>query len=85
MTRGSQTLNLNTKSKGNKALGFTHESKEVTASNWDIDDASKQKKITESEQQILEYEKSIKDIMDEKLKNPKNLFDADAPASHLSI
>jgi len=57
----------------------------VTASNWDIDDAAKIEKITDSQQQEIEYLKSIEDIMAEKLKNTKNLFDAEAPASHLSI
>lgn len=39
--RGTQTLNLTQKHKNESFLGFTQESKEVTASNWDIDDASK--------------------------------------------
>ena len=41
MIRGSQTLNLTQKTKNISFTGFTQESKEVTASNWDIDDASK--------------------------------------------
>jgi len=57
----------------------------VTASNWDIDDAAKVEKITDSQQQEIDYLKSIEDIMAEKLKNSKNLFDAESPASHLSI
>jgi len=85
MNRGSQTLNLAQKSKNVNFIGFTQESKDVTASNWDIDDAAKVEKISESKQQEIEYLKSIEDIMTEKLKNSKNLFDVDAPASHLSI
>ena len=57
----------------------------MTASNWDIYDASKQEKKTEAEIQEIDYLKSIDDIMTEKLKNSKNLFDASNPASHLSI
>jgi hypothetical protein len=41
MHRGSQTLNLAQKSKNEAYLGFQQENKEVTASNWDITDASK--------------------------------------------
>lgn len=48
--RGTQTLNLAQKTKQENFVGFTQESKESTASNWDIDDASKQEKITESQQ-----------------------------------
>jgi hypothetical protein len=85
MVRGAQTLNLAQKTKNIHYIGFTQENKEVTASNWDIDDASKQEKKTEAEIQEIDYLKSIDDIMTEKLKNSKNLFDTDAPASHLSI
>ena len=44
--RGSQTLNLTQKAKGQNYQGFTKESKEVTASRADIDDACKVEKIT---------------------------------------
>lgn len=57
----------------------------MTASNFDIVDASKIEKITDAQQQLIDYEKSITDIMIEKLKDRKNLFDTEAPASHLSI
>lgn len=46
MQRGSQTLNLTQKSKSLNFQGFTQEIKEVTASKADIDDASKEEKIT---------------------------------------
>ena len=85
MHRGSQTLNLAQKSKNEAYLGFQQENKEVTASNWDITDASKQEKISESKQQEINYLKSIDDIMAEKLKNPNSLFDAEAMASHIVI
>jgi len=39
-------LNLTQKAKGQNYQGFTKESKEVTASRADIDDASKEEKIT---------------------------------------
>lgn len=85
MVRGAQTLNLAQKMKSIHFVGFTQENKEVTASNWDIDDASKQEKKTEAEIQEIDYLKSIDDIMTEKLKKTGNLFDASNPASHLSI
>lgn len=85
MVRGSQTLNLTQKTKSICFIGFSQESKEVTASNWDIDDASKQQKITDSKMQEINYLKSIDEIMSEKLKQPNSLFDAEALASHISI
>ena len=42
-------------------------------------------RVTEAQQQLIDYEKSIEDIMNEKLKDSKNLFDTQDPASHLSI
>ena len=83
--RGTQTLNLAQKTKQENFQGFTQESKEVTASNWDIDDASKQEKITEQKKQEINYYKSIETFMTEKLKQPNSLFDAEALASHISI
>jgi len=83
--RGTQTLNLTQKSKSDNFQGFTKESKEITASNWDIVDASMQEKITESKMQEISYLKKIDDIMSEKLKHPNSLFDAEALASHISI
>ena len=51
----------------------------MTASLYDIHDASKLLKMSESKQQEMNYLKSIDDIMQEKLKNPKNnLFDTEA-------
>jgi hypothetical protein len=85
MQRGSQTLNLTQKSKALNFQGFTQETKDVTASKADIDDASKEEKITNAKRQELAYLKSIDDIMAEKLKNPNSLFDAEALASHISI
>jgi hypothetical protein len=46
MSRASQTLNLTAKTKGQNYQGFIKESKEVTASRADIDDACKVEKIT---------------------------------------
>lgn len=42
-------------------------------------------KITDSQQQEINYAKNIEDIMAEKLKHPNSLFDAEALASHISI
>lgn len=78
-------MNLTQKHKGQNYQGFVKESKEVTASRADIDDASKEEKITNAKKQENEYLKSIDSIMTEKLKNPNNLFDAEALASHISI
>ena len=83
--RGSQTLNLTQKLKEIHYKGFTQESKELQATNWDIDDASKQQRISDAKKQQLEYITSIDDIMTEKLKNPNCLIDAEALASHISI
>lgn len=76
---------MTNKSKNIGFIGFKQESKDVTASNWDIDDAAKIEKITDAQQQEIDYLKSIEDIMNEKLKNTKNLFDTESPASHISI
>lgn len=83
--RGTQTLNLSQKSKNEVFYGFTQENKEATASNWDIDDASKGVKMSEAKQQELNYLKSVDDIMTAKLKKPGNLFNAEELASHISI
>ena len=85
MNRGSQTLNLTQKVKSQNYKGFIQENKEVTASRADIDDASKEEKITNAKKQENAYLKSINDIMADKLKNPNSLFDAEALASHISI
>ena len=78
-------MNLTQKAKGQNYQGFTKESKDVTASRADIDDASKEEKITNAKKQENAYLKSIEDIMADKLKNPNSLFDAEALASHISI
>lgn len=46
--RGSQTLNLTQKTKNEEFKGFVQEHKDCTASNWDIDDASKIQKMSEA-------------------------------------
>ena len=46
--RGSQTLNSGQKHKNWNYSGFTQESKEVVATKWSIDDASRQMKLSES-------------------------------------
>ena len=86
MNRASQTLNNTQKTKNQNYQGIIREHKEVTASKADIDDASKQAKLTEAQKQEISYLKSIDEIMTEKLKNPNSLFDAEASvADHLSI
>jgi len=83
--RGSQTLNPAQKHKLDSHTGFTHESKEIVATKWSIDDASRQQKLSESKLQEIAYQKSIEDIMSQKLKQPNSLFDAESLASHISI
>ncbi len=46
--RGSQTLNLTHKIKEVNFKGFLQENKDLQATNWDIDDASKQQRISEA-------------------------------------
>jgi len=50
MIRGSQTGVFTSKTKSENFEGFTQEHKEVTASMYDIHDASKLLKVTESKQ-----------------------------------
>ena len=42
-------------------------------------------RLTEAKQQEINYLKSIDDIMANKLKDKRSLFDAEALASHISI
>lgn len=51
MQRGSQTLNLALKSKEVPKPKFEQESKDLQATNWDIDDASKQQRVSEARKQ----------------------------------
>lgn len=83
--RGSQTINLTQKTREVSFRGFDTAVKDPQATNWDIDDASKQKRITEGERMQNDYEKTIDEIMTEKLKHPQALIDAEALASHVSI
>jgi hypothetical protein len=55
MQRGSQTLNLTLKSKEIAKPKFEQESKDLQATNWDIDDASKQKLVSEAKKQQIQY------------------------------
>jgi hypothetical protein len=50
MARGTQTLNPTQKFKPVQFIGYTQESKEITASTWDIDDASKMVKLSDAKQ-----------------------------------
>ena len=85
MQRGSQTLNLTLKAKEIVKPKFEQVSKDLQATNWDIDDASKQKLVSEAKKQQIQYLQLVDDIMTEKLKNPHCLIDAEALASHISI
>ena len=85
MQRGSQTMNLTLKSKEIAKPKFEQESKDLQATNWDIDDASKQKLISEAKKQQLQYGQMVEELIQEKLKNPNCLIDAEALASHVSI
>lgn len=85
MQRGSQTLNLTLKSKEIAKPKFEQESKDLQATNWDIDDASKQKLVSDAKKQQIQYGQMVDDLITEKLKNPHCLIDAEALASHISI
>jgi hypothetical protein len=85
MQRGSQTLNLTLKSKEIPKPKFEQESKDLQATNWDIDDASKQQRVSEAKKQQIQYTQMVDDLIAEKLKNPNCLIDAEALASHISI
>lgn len=85
MQRGSQTLNLTLKSKEIPKPKFEQESKDLQATNWDIDDASKQQRISDAKKQQISYGQMVDDLITEKLKNPNCLIDAEALASHISI
>jgi hypothetical protein len=65
--------------------GFTQESKILQATNWDIDDASRQEKISESKRMETEYQNTINEILLERSKHPAAFIDAEGLASHISI
>ena len=78
-------MNLTLKSKEIAKPKFEQESKDLQATNWDIDDASKTKLVSEAKKQQIQYGQMIEDLIQEKLKNPNCLIDAEALASHISI
>ena len=55
------------------------------SSNWEIADAQHQMDLKDYEEAEMQYLKSIEDIMNENLKTPDCLFDAESLATHISI
>lgn len=79
--RGSQTMNLNQKTREVANKGFTLEHKEIQASWWDIYDSQQQELITDEEKMKADYYAMIEEIMTKQLKTPGCMIDAEALAS----
>lgn len=83
--RGSQTLNLTLKTKPVQQKGFTQEHKEQQSTKWDIADSTMERRKTDAERSEIDYKSQIDKTMNEQLKHPHCLIDAEALASHVSI
>lgn len=57
----------------------------IRASPWSIDDAAKEEKKTEFEKMNEGFYNGIQATMDERIKDPRCLIDAEALASHVSV
>ena len=83
--RGSQTLNLTQKTRENQFKGFTLVPKEVQITKFDIDDAFRIHQLGERAMMKMEYRKTIEDVVNDKIKHPNCLINAETLASHISI
>ena len=83
--RGTQTLNPAKKEKVHHFEGFKQVVESENSSNWEIAEAQHQKDLKDYEEAENQYKKSIEDIMNENLKTPDCLFDAESLATHISI
>jgi hypothetical protein len=86
--RGTQTMNYTLKSREINCTDlhtFIEHPVFVQASNYDIDDASKQENIGEAQKMTNGFYESIQRTMTERMKDPRCLIDAEALASHVSI
>lgn len=86
--RGTQTMNYTLKSREINCTDlhtFIEHPVFVQASNYDIDDASKQENVGEAQKMTNGFYESIARTMTERMKDPRCLIDAEALASHVSI
>jgi WD40 repeat protein len=84
--RGSQTLNLTQKPKDiapDKI--FMLKDMKVQVNNYEIEEENRKIKEDDGAKMIRIYEKSIEDIMSDKLKDERALIDSEELASHISI
>lgn len=82
---GSQTMNLTQKNREIDFQGFTQETKQFQATNWDIDDARHMERISEAKRQEIEYLNMVNETLNEKSKHKSAFIDAEGLASHISI
>jgi len=85
MGRGTQTLNLAQKNIEITVKGVATENQHLQATNFDIDDENKTIRPTDEEKQRVEFNMEVEKIMEENLKKPNSLINADEMASHISI
>lgn len=84
--RPAQTFNLTQKAKEVVPDRLSMiKNAEVQASTYEIDDESNMERDSEAVKMKKDYEKSINDIMNDKLKDPGALIDSEKLASHVSI
>jgi len=57
----------------------------VQASNWDIDDARQLADVSLAQKMTTDFYNGIQRTMDEKIKDPRCLIDAEALASHVTM
>lgn len=84
--RGSQTLNLTQKPKDiapDKI--FMLKDMKVQVNNYEIEEENRRIKEDEGSKMVRVFEKSIEDIMNEKLYESRALIDSEELASHISI
>ena len=84
--RGSQTLNLTQKPKDIAPERiFMLKDMKVQVNNYEIEEENRKIREDEGARMIRIYEKSIEDIMNDKLQDNKALIDSEELASHISI
>ena len=84
--RGVQTLNLTQKAKDIAPERiFMLKDMKVQVNNYEIEEENRKIREEEGARMIRIYEKSIEDIMHDKLNDPRALIDSEELASHISI
>lgn len=85
--RGVQTLNLAQKTRDvapeNKI--FMPKDVKIQVNNYEIENENRKEQEDEGTIMVREYEKSIEDIVNDKLSEPRALIDSEELASHISI